>query len=302
MNLILIIEISVSTCKWLGECFVFITSSNRLSYVLGDQAHVLNHFDGPQYLLGYVSSQNRIYVIDKDLEIRSYALAKSLIDYQSAILSNDYELAESILPTIPIDQKNKVARFLESQNLKDLAMNVATDNDQKFELAVELGKLDEANQLAKETPKVDSQNKWRLLGDKALENWDIKLASECFKKAQDLPALLLIYTSSNDREGLIELSKSATEKGEHNVAFAALLQLGNPEECIDCLMRTERFSEAALFASTYSKSRLQECTMAWKNSLFSEKKDKIAKSIAEPKDNPELFNIQNELIDMNGNV
>ncbi|TIB76840.1 Coatomer, beta' subunit [Wallemia mellicola] len=281
---------SVSTCKWLGDCFVYISTTNRLCYVLGEQSQPLNNFDGPQYLLGYISTQNRVYVIDKDLQIRSYALAKSLIEYQLAILTGDHASAEAILPSIPSDQKNRVARFLEEQGLKELAMTVATDTDQKFELAVELGKLDEANELAKETPNVDAQNKWRTLGDKALEGWDINLAVDCYKKANDLEALLLIYTSNASKEGLAELAALATKNGQHNIAFAALLQLGSPGECVDCLMRTERFAEAALFASTYARDRIQECTMAWKNSLFSDKKDKIAKSIAEPQEQPELFN------------
>ncbi|TIA88151.1 hypothetical protein E3P99_02775, partial [Wallemia hederae] len=281
---------AVSTCKWLGDCFIYTSTSNKLCYVLGEQSQPLNHFDGPQYLLGYIAAQNRIYVIDKDLNIRSYALAKSLIEYESAILNGDYSLAESILPNIPAEQKNRVARFLEEHGLKDLAMTVATDSDQKFELAVELGKLDEANALAQESSSADSQNKWRTLGDKALENWDVSLSIECYKKARDLEALLLVYTSSGDRDGMKELVDLAVESGLSNIAFAALLQLGEPSECVDCLLRNQRYAEAALFANTYCRERIQECTMAWKSSLFSEKKDKIAKSIADPQDQPELFN------------
>lgn len=280
---------TISTCKWLGDCFIYISTSNRLCYVLGEQSQPLNHFEGPQYLLGYIPTQNRIYVIDKDLQIRSYALAKSLIEYESAILNKDFALAESILPSIPSDQKNRIARFLEDEGLKDLAMSVATDADQRFELAVELGRLDEANALANQSASADSQNKWRTLGDKALENWDVSLSIECYKKAKDLETLLLVYTSSGDTKGMKELSELAIQAGQNNIAFAALLQLGEPAECVDCLLRNQRYAEAALFASTYCRDRIQECTMAWKSSLFSEKKDKIAKSIADPQDQPELF-------------
>jgi len=51
------------------------------------------------------------------------------------------EAAEQLLPTIPVEQHNSVARFLESRGLVADALRVATDSDYKFELAVQLGEL-----------------------------------------------------------------------------------------------------------------------------------------------------------------
>lgn len=36
---------SVKTSKWVGDCFIYTNSTNRLSYMIGDQSHVINHFD-----------------------------------------------------------------------------------------------------------------------------------------------------------------------------------------------------------------------------------------------------------------
>jgi coatomer subunit beta' len=36
---------SVKTCKWVGDCFIYTNSTNRLNYLVGDQSHTLNHFD-----------------------------------------------------------------------------------------------------------------------------------------------------------------------------------------------------------------------------------------------------------------
>ena len=67
------------------------------------------------YLLGYLPTHNRIYVADKDLSISSYALSLNVVEYQTAILRGDMEAAESLLPSIPTDQRNRIARFLEAQ-------------------------------------------------------------------------------------------------------------------------------------------------------------------------------------------
>ena len=44
----------------------------------------------------------------------------------------------------------------------------------------------------------------------------------------------------------------AEEKGQNNLAFAILLQLGDSTACVDLLTKTQRAPEAALFARTYA--------------------------------------------------
>jgi Coatomer WD associated region len=41
-------------------------------------------------------------------------------------------------------------------------------------------------------------------------------------------------------------------KGQNNLAFASLLQLGDAKACVDLLVNTDRAPEAALFARTYT--------------------------------------------------
>lgn len=55
------------------------------------------------------------------------------------------------------------------------------------------------------------EGKWKTVGDKALSAWKMDLAEECFEKAGDLGSLLLLYTSTGDRDGLERLSKTAGE-------------------------------------------------------------------------------------------
>lgn len=67
------------------------------------------------YLLGYIPTHNRVYLVDKDVKVYGYSLSLNLIEYQTAVLRGDMEAAEEILPTIPKEQQNKVARFLETR-------------------------------------------------------------------------------------------------------------------------------------------------------------------------------------------
>ena len=67
------------------------------------------------YLLGYIPAHNRVYLVDKDVKVYGYALSLNLIEYQSAILRDDVDTADEILPSIPKVQLGKVARFSESR-------------------------------------------------------------------------------------------------------------------------------------------------------------------------------------------
>ena len=55
-----------------------------------------------------------------------------------------------VLPTIPREQRTRVAHFLEKQGFKSQAMAVTCDPEHKFELAIQLGDLKIAYTLAKE--------------------------------------------------------------------------------------------------------------------------------------------------------
>ncbi|KAH8915778.1 Coatomer, beta' subunit [Atractiella rhizophila] len=279
----------VRTGKWIGDCFVYTTSSNKLNYLLGGQTQTLNISDTEMYLLGYLPAQNRIYLCDKEMNIFSFALSVAVLDYQTAVLRGDMEEAESLLPSIPTDQRNRIARFLESHDFKELALQVSTDVDHRFDLAISLDDLDTALQIVQSTEGTGYEAKWRTIGDRALATWRIDLAAQCFTKAGDLSALLLIYTSTGDHKGLAELAAMSLEKGQNNIAFASKLQTGATKDCVDILLNTDRISEAALFSRTYAPSQTSRTVKAWKSDLVSKKKNKIASMIADPEERPDAF-------------
>ena len=277
---------SVRTGEWVGDSFIYTNTTNRLNYLVGDQTYTISHFDQPMYLLGYIQRDSRIYLADKDVNVTSFSLSLSVVEYQTLVLRNDMESAAEILPTIPADQLNKIARFLEGQSHKELALEVATDPEHKFELSLALGHLPIALELAREA---DVEHKWKTVGDAALAGWDVALAAECFTNAKDLGSLLLLHSSTGDREGLRALSVQAEEAGAHNVAFTCLWQLADVEGCIDLLTKTGRTSEAVLFSQTYKPSLTPETVGLWKESLEADKKGRVAKTVGVPGEDDELF-------------
>ncbi|KAK5047387.1 hypothetical protein LTR84_006910 [Exophiala bonariae] len=276
---------SVKSGEWVGDAFLFTTNA-RLSYLLGEQVVHIAQFDQPMYLLRYLQRDERVYLADKDVGVVSYSLSTALLSYQTLVLRNDLDAAQELLEDIPADQLNKIARFLEAQGHKELALDVATDPEHRFELALGLNNLAVALEIARES---DIQAKWSAVADKALEAWDLKLAEECFLRAKDLGSLLLLYTSSGNSEGLLELAKQAEETGSNNVAFASLWSTGDIPAALELLRRTGRLSEAVLFSQTYKPSSTPGLVVDWKDNLDKQGKSKVSRLLGVPGQDEELF-------------
>jgi len=163
----------VRTATWVGDCFIYTNANHRLNYCVGGEVVTISHLDRTMYLLGYIPRDNRLYLIDKSLNIVSYTLHLTIINYQTAVLRKDFEEASKILPKIPNEHRNRIAQFLDAQGLKEQALEVSLDADHKFELAVQLGKLEIALEIAKTA---ESEQKWKQLADLCLNNGKFSLA------------------------------------------------------------------------------------------------------------------------------
>lgn len=232
------------------------------------------------YLLGYLPSHGKAYVADKDVGVVSYALSLSVVEYQTLVLRGDMDTAAEILETIAEDQKNKIARFLEGQGYKEMALEVATDPEHRFDLALGLGNLSIALEIAREA---DVEHRWKTVGDAAMNAWDLALAEECFSKAHDSGSLLLLFTATNNTSGLKTLIQQAKDAGQHNIAFSCLWHLGDVDGCLDLLLETNRTGEAVLFSQTYKPSRCREIVVEnWKKGLEKGGKGKVSRMLGVP--------------------
>jgi coatomer subunit beta' len=264
-----------------GDCFVYTNSTLRLNYLVGDQTYTISHFDQGMYLLGYIPRDGRLYLADKDVNVISHSLSLTVVEYQTLVLRGDLDAAEALLPDIPADQHNKIARFLEGQGYKELALNIADDLDHRFDLALSLGNLPIALEIAQE---VDVEHRWKTVGDAALAAWDIRLAEKCFTNAKDLGSLLLLHSSTGNKDALTKLAAQADAAGANNVAFSALWACGDVDACIGLLVKTGRVAEAVLFSQTYRPSRTAGLVKKWKEGLEGSGKGKIARLIGMPPD------------------
>ncbi|CAN4096868.1 unnamed protein product [Withania somnifera] len=275
----------VRTGIWVGDCFIYNNSSWRLNYCVGGEVTIMFHLDRPMYLLGYLANQSRVFLIDKEFNVVGYTLLLGLIEYKTLVMRGDWDRANEVLPSIPKEHLNSVAHFLESRGMIEEALEVATDPDYRFELAIQLGKLEIAKEIA---AVAQSESKWKQLGDLAMSNGRLEMAEECLKHANDLSSLLLLYSSLGDAEGITVLASFAKEHRKNNVAFLCMFLLGKVEECIQLLVDSNRIPEAAFMARSYLPSKVPEIVSIWRKDL-SKVNQKAAEALADPEEYPNLF-------------
>lgn len=84
-------------------------------------------------------------------------------------------------------------------------------------------------------------------------------------QARDYNGLLLYYSCINNKTKLLDLAENSENRGFYNVAYSSYFLLNNLEKCLEVLIKSKRFPEAALFCRTYHPLKLSFVLDLWNN-------------------------------------
>ncbi|CAF3672143.1 unnamed protein product [Rotaria socialis] len=276
----------IKTGIWVGDCFIYTNSLNRINYYVGGEIVTVSHLDKVMYLLGYMSNENRLYLGDKDMSIVSFELSLSVLEYQTAVMRKDFATADQVLPAITKEQRTRVAHFLEKQGFRQQALTVTLDTEHKFELALHLGNLQVCHELAVE---LDNEQKWLQLSDVATKQGDFSLVQECLTRAQSFGSLILLASASSDQQLMSTIGEQSRKAGQFNIAFLSNFVLGKLDQCLDILIENQRLPEAAFFSRTYLPSQINRVVGLWREKLKELNMERAAQTLANPTDYKNLF-------------
>ena len=116
------LEERVRTGLWVGDCFIYNNSSWRLNYCVGGEVTTMYHLDRPMYLLGYMTAQQRVYLMDKEYGVVSFTLLLSLVQFKTLVMRDELDEAYELLETIPQDQYNGCASERSVSCVKDMTL------------------------------------------------------------------------------------------------------------------------------------------------------------------------------------
>ncbi|KAK2912811.1 hypothetical protein Q8A73_006924 [Channa argus] len=285
-------EIEVGIGMSMGrDRFIYTSSVNRLNYYVGGEIITIAHMDSTKFTLWLgvsciytpVNLKHDKICLTKclktglslvqdfvpaglyspglqalhHLNVISYSLLLSVLEYQTAETKKDVIMAY----IISREQRTQGSRLL-------------GEIEHKFELALQLGEIKIAYQLALEA---ESEQKWKQLVELATAQCQFSLAQECLHQAQDYGGLLLLATASG-----------AARDGKTNVAFLTYILQGILDKCLDLLIKTNPLPEAAFLARTYLPSHVSRLVKLWKQSLL-KVNQKAADALADPTQYSSLF-------------
>lgn len=160
------------------------------------------------------------------------------------------------------------------------------DNEHKFDLALQLGNLPIAYELALE---MENEQKWLQLSDVATKKGDFNLVQECLTRAQSFGSLLLFASANSDRQLMANIGDQSRKSGQFNIAFLSNFVLGKLDQCLDILIENQRIPEAAFFCRTYLPSQTSRIIDLWREKLKSMNMERSAQALANPSDYENLF-------------
>ena len=119
-------------------------------------------------------------------------------------------------------------RYLEKQNIPELALAYEKDDKNKFNLAVASGNLEAALLAAVEMKRKDY---FKMLADEALKQGNIQVAEMCYQKTMTFDKLVFLYLSTGNFSKLeIIMNLAKTKLKDPMLSYQTALLLGNVNE------------------------------------------------------------------------
>lgn len=146
-----------------------------------------------------MASQQKLFLVGSKNTLTSYELPVAFSEAIALISSGDLNISKQLNKLDNHSDHDRLARVLDGIDMKEKAFEVVKSLDFKFELAIQLNFMDEALELARESSTV---KRWKETGDLCMNNGRFDDCEECYKAANDIASLFLLYTSMGDKEGM----------------------------------------------------------------------------------------------------
>jgi uncharacterized protein YsxB (DUF464 family) len=81
---------------FIDDIFVYLNNKNKINYGIEEKIFNITTLDSNYYLLGYLQNVNKIYFMNKNFKLISYTFPLSFVNYQMAILRQQFDQARKV--------------------------------------------------------------------------------------------------------------------------------------------------------------------------------------------------------------
>jgi len=257
-------DVTVQKATMVGEYFILFGEQiyvyNRKAERVATVEHVAVSFVQHEDVLYFSTASKTFYMIVQKDEVHvsplkyygnligvrgseifyfSNGIKRDEIDVEFIGFKRDFLGGADVRPAEGL--RDKAISFFETLGLYERALGLCTDENQRFEILVKLGRLEEALGAA------NSPIKYEKLGRRFVGLQDFERAAECFRRSNDLDSLL-VTDIFGGKKHLGHVASKARAAGRDNLALLAAYKGKDYRLCGDLLKDTV-FYEA--FKRTY---------------------------------------------------
>jgi coatomer subunit beta' len=269
------IDVKSTSICWSANV-LFFTENIKINRFIAGIVQTTATLKTPTEILGYLPKENLIVLVEPQRKLIGVSFPASLLQFEAEVAAEE----DPDPGLVPEQYKSRCAKFLKQLGRTELALGMTTDPAVKFDLALELDRLDIAESA------VNDPSMWRRLARAALVKGDFELAVRGVRNCGDLSTLLVLLKARNRVDEMKELVDEAEAAGQLNVAFTAALLVDQKKRCVELLLKSEKWAEAALFARSNAPEMTSQCVRIWREKLPNKQ---LADALADPAEYPTLF-------------
>ncbi|KAJ3365612.1 hypothetical protein GGF32_008745 [Allomyces javanicus] len=244
--------IRVKSAVFDGTVLIY-TTLNHIKYALpnGDTG-ILCTLEQPLYLVHV--HNDTITALTRDHKVTTLTVDTTEYRFKLALVNRQYAAVLNMIQTSNLIGQSIIA-YLQKKGYPDVALHFVQDPPTRFELAIECGQLDVAQQAA-ET--MDNPQAWTRLGTEALRQGHIALAETAMQRVKNLPGLSLLYLATGQTDKLHKMLTIAQHRGDVMGCMQNAVYLGSVEERARVLVDAGQLSLAWLTCYTHGLTELAE--------------------------------------------
>eukprot|EP01129_Flabellula_baltica_P009012 TRINITY_DN3617_c0_g1_i2.p1 TRINITY_DN3617_c0_g1~~TRINITY_DN3617_c0_g1_i2.p1 ORF type:complete len:1219 (-),score=307.46 TRINITY_DN3617_c0_g1_i2:12-3668(-) len=237
----------VKTGVWDSNGVFIYNTLTHIKYFLrnGDKG-IIRTVDRPIYITAVKGDQlfcldrkgiNRIVTVEINEFMFKRALDKKDFGEVMRIVENSGLIGQAIIG------------YLEQRGYPDIALRFATDDETRFDLAIQCGTPAALDIAFEAATNLENPDTWGRLGVEALRQGNIELVVKAYRQTLAFEKLSTLYSLLGNNKKLNQMLAIATEKrGDHNARFQNSLLLGDVQERVKILAQVGQFELAYMTA------------------------------------------------------
>ncbi|CAI7672070.1 unnamed protein product [Penicillium bialowiezense] len=251
--------IRIKSATWDDAGVLLYSTLNHIKYSLlnGDNG-IIRTLDQTVYLVRVKGRS--VYALDRNAQPQILDIDPTEYRFKLSLVKRNYDEMLAIIKNSSLVGQSIIS-YLQKKGYPEIALQFVQDPQTRFDLALECGNLEVANEMARE---LDRPNFWSRLGNEALSHGNHQTVEMTYQKQRNFDKLSFLYLATGDQEKLSRMAKIAEHRGDFTSRFQNAIYRGDVEDRIQMFKEVDLYPLAYLTAKSHglveeAESILEAC-------------------------------------------